>query len=41
MREMIRYTQSEVTEVRLQFGKLVEVKPNPWSSGGIRILYSN
>ena len=41
VREMIRYTQSEVTEVRLQFGKLVEVKPNPWSSGGIRILYSN
>ena len=25
VREMIRYTQSEVTEVRLQFGKLVEV----------------
>ena len=38
---MIRYTQSEVTEVRLQFGKLVEVKPNPWSGGGIQILYSN
>ena len=41
VREMIRYTQSEVTEVRLQFGKLVEVKPNPWSGGGIQILYSN
>ncbi len=41
VREMIRYTQSEVTEVRLQFGKLVEVQPNPWSSGGIRVLYSN
>ena len=41
VREMIRYAQSEVTEVRLQFGKLVEVKPNPWSGGGIQILYSN
>ncbi|MBC5580831.1 DEAD/DEAH box helicase [Anaerofilum sp. BX8] len=41
VREMIRYTQSEVTEVRLQFGKLVEVQPNPWSAGGIRVLYSN
>ena len=41
VREMIRYTQSEVTEVRLQFGKLVEVQPNPWASGGIKVLYSN
>jgi len=39
--EMIRYTQSEVTEVRLWNGKMKPVTPNPWQARGFEILYSN
>ncbi|MDD2994132.1 MAG: C-terminal helicase domain-containing protein, partial [Pygmaiobacter sp.] len=39
--EMIRYTQSEVTEVKLWNGKMKPVTPNPWQARGFEILYSN
>jgi len=41
VREIIRYTQSDVSEVKICGGKLVPVSPNPWKTSGITIMYSN
>lgn len=41
VREMIKYTQSDVTELTVVFGKYQPAKHNPWARTGFVTMFSN
>jgi len=41
VREMIKYTQSDVAELTVVFGKYQPAKNNPWARTGFVTMFSN